>query len=150
MFPLVSQRIHVHKRFLSSVGTQTLLTADVYLWTSGSRRDRTHPHFLRSLTRTYPLLKGEVGRGAARVLTGQQPVRVPGAGRVGVGGGVGAGRAHGRRQVAVVVEQRAVARVGGCRLRGGGVGPAQQWRGASVHRLIRPVEGGERHYIKRK
>lgn len=37
---------------------------------------------------------------------------VPGAGRVGVGGGVGAGGAHWRGDVAVVMEHGAVAGVG--------------------------------------
>lgn len=44
---------------------------------------------------TYPLFKGEVRRRAPRVLAGQQPMGVSGAGRVGVGGGVGAGWTHG-------------------------------------------------------
>lgn len=87
---------------------------------------------------TYPLFKGEVRRGAPRVFAGQQPMRVPRARRVRVGGGVGAGRTHGRRHVAVVVQHGAVARVGGRRLRGGRVGPTQQRGGPPVHRLVRP------------
>lgn len=86
-----------------------------------------------ALLLTYPLLEGEVGRGAARVLAGQQAVGVPGAGRVGVGRGVGARRAHGRRHVAVVMQQGAVSRVRGRRLGGGRVGPAQQRGGPAVH-----------------
>lgn len=92
---------------------------------------------------TYPLFEGEVWRGAPRVLTGQEPVGVPRAGRVGVGGGVGAGGTHGRRHVAVVMQHWAVARVGGRGLRGGRVGPAQQRCGAPVHGLVRPEEETE-------
>lgn len=89
---------------------------------------------------THPLLEAEVGRGAARVLAGQQPVRVAGTRRVGVGGRVGTGRAHGRRHVAVVVQHGAVGGVRGGGLRRRGVGAAQQRRRASVHRFIRPEE----------
>lgn len=81
----------------------------------------------------YPLLEGEVWRGAAGVLAGQQAVGVSGARRVGVGGGVGARWAHGRRHVAVVMQQGAVSRVRGRRLRSGGVGPAQQRGRPPVH-----------------
>lgn len=56
-----------------------------------------------------------------------------------VGSGVGAGRAHGRRYVAVVVQHRAVAWVWGRGLRGGRVGPTQQWGGPPVHGFIRPT-----------
>ena len=87
---------------------------------------------------TYPLFKGEVRRGAPRVLTGQQPVGVSGAGRVGVGGGVGAGWTHGWRHVTVVVQHGAVTRVRRRGLRGGRVGPAQQRSGSPIHRLVRP------------
>lgn len=69
---------------------------------------------------------------------------VPGAGRVGVGGGVGAGRAHGRWHVAVVVQHGAVARVRGRGLRGGRVGPAQQRRGPSIDGFVRPEGRGDR------
>lgn len=94
---------------------------------------------------THPLLEGEVWRGAAGVLAGQQAVGVAGAGRVGVGGGVRARRAHGRRHVAVVVQQGAVSRVRGRRLGGGGVGPAQQRGGPPVHRLVRPEGRAHTH-----
>lgn len=87
---------------------------------------------------TYPLFKGEVRRGAPCVLTGQQPVGVSGAGRVGVGGGVGAGWTHGWRHVAVVVQHGAVTRVRRRGLRGGRVGPTQQRSGSPIHRLVRP------------
>lgn len=89
---------------------------------------------------TYPLFKGEVRRGAPCVLTGQQPVGVSGAGRVGVGGGVGAGWTHGWRHVAVVVQHGAVTRVRRRGLRGGRVGPTQQRSGSPIHRLVRPDE----------
>lgn len=49
----------------------------------------------RGSRRTYPLFEGEVRRGAPSVLAGQQPMGVPRTGRVGVGGGVGAGWTHG-------------------------------------------------------
>ena len=87
---------------------------------------------------TYPLFKGEVRRGAPCVLTGQQPVGVSGAGRVGVGGGVGTGWTHGWRHVAVVVQHGAVTRVRRRGLRGGRVGPTQQRSGSPIHRLVRP------------
>lgn len=87
---------------------------------------------------TNPFFEGEVRRRTPRVLAGQQPMGVPGAGCVGVGGGVGAGWTHGWRHVAVVVEHGAVAWVWGRRLRGGRVGPAQQRRGPPVDGFVRP------------
>lgn len=100
--------------------------------------------------RTYPLLEGEVWRRAPRVLAGQQSMGIPGAWRVGVGGGVGAGGAHGRRHVAVVVQHRAVAWVWGRGLRGGRVGPTQQRRGPPVHRFIWPrgAEAGVSYHLQ--
>ena len=50
---------------------------------------------IQELARTYPFLKGEVRSGAASVLAGRQALRVPRARCVRVGGGVGAGWAHG-------------------------------------------------------
>lgn len=96
---------------------------------------------VRSHFSTHPFLKGEVGGGAPGVLVGQQPVGVPGTGRLGVRGCVGAGGAHGRRHVAVVVQRGAVAGVRRCRLRGGRVGPTQQRRGSPIHRFVGP--GGQ-------
>lgn len=61
---------------------------------------------------------------------------VPGARRVGVGGGVGAGGAHGRRDVAVVVQHGAVTRVWGGGLRSGRVGPTQQRGCPPIHGFI--------------
>lgn len=87
---------------------------------------------------TYSFFEGKIWRGAACVLAGQQAVGVPGAGRMWVGGGVGARWAHGRWHVAVVVEQWAVTRVWRCRLRGGRVGPTQQRCGPPVDGFIRP------------
>lgn len=86
----------------------------------------------------YPLFEGEVRRRAPRVLAGQQSMGVPGARRVGVGGGVWAGGTHGRRHVAVVVQHGAVTRVWGGGLRSGRVGPAQQRGRSAVHGFIRP------------
>lgn len=61
---------------------------------------------------------------------------VPGARRVGIGGGVGAGGTHGRWHVAVVVQHGAVTWVWGGGLRSRRVGPTQQRGCPTVHGFI--------------
>lgn len=112
------------------------------LETSHTECQAQKPEVIFRTASTYPLFKGEVRRRAPRVLAGQQSVGVPGAGRVGVGCGVWAGRAHGRRYVAVVVEHGAVAWVWRCRLRGWRVSPAKQRCGSPIHGFVRPEKRG--------
>lgn len=63
---------------------------------------------------------------------------VPRAGCVRIGGRVRTRWTHGWRHMAVVMEQWAVSRVWGCRLRSGWVGTAQQRCCPSIYRFVGP------------
>ena len=77
----------------------------------------------------YQLLKGEVRRGAASVLAGEQAV----------GEQVGAGWAPGGGHEAIVLQRLEVCRVRGGRLGRGGVGAAQHGCRPPVQGLVRPA-----------